>query len=140
MSETPSLVTVVEVSGAAYAQTVTIGRHALTADEPVARGGQDAGPSPYDLLLAGLGACTVITIRMFVQRHNWPLIRTTVDLGHEKVPSGSGTMTDHFSRVIHFEGELTEEQRARLLQVSEHCPVSETLRHAASVDTKLADP
>jgi putative redox protein len=124
----------------AYAQTVTIGRHVLTADEPKSRGGQDAGPSPYDYLLAGLGACTIITVRTYIQRHNWPLIRTTVDLWHEKVPQADGTaMTDLFHRVINLEGGLTDEQRSRLLQIAEHCPVSKTLSHAAMVDTELAD-
>jgi uncharacterized OsmC-like protein len=139
MSETHDVVNVAEDGGIAYAQTVTIGRHVLTADEPLSRGGQDAGPSPYDYLLAGLGACTVITLRMYVQRHDWPLIRTTVELWHEKVPPAAGvTITDRFHRVIRLEGELTDEQRSRLLQMAEHCPVSLTLRRAAMIDTALA--
>jgi putative redox protein len=78
---------------------------------------------------------------MYVQRHNWPLIRISVDLWHEKIPSAAGAaMTDHFHRVIHLEGELADEQRSKLLQMAEHCPVSETLRHAAVVDTSLAGP
>jgi putative redox protein len=141
VSETRGLVTVTEEGSAAYAQTVRIGRHILRADEPQSRGGQDAGPSPYDYLLAGLGACTVVTVRMYAERHDWPLVRTAVDLWHEKIPpAGNTATTDCFHRVIHFQGELTEEQRSRLLQIAEHCPVSQTLRHAAIVETKAAIP
>jgi putative redox protein len=141
MNEATKPVTVAEDGGVPYAQTVTVGRHMLAADEPQSRGGQDAGPSPYDFLLAGLGTCTVITVRMYAQRHNCPLIRTTVDLWHEKIPSPAGnTPTDCVHRVIHLEGELTEEQRSKLLQMAEHCPVSQTLRHAAMIDTTLAGP
>ena len=138
MSGAQNIVTVAEDGGVAFAQTVTIGRHVMAADEPQSRGGQDAGPSPYEWVLAGLGTCTAITVRMYAERHNWPLARTTVELSHEKVPSAGASATDHFHRVIRFEGELTEEQRSRLLQIAEHCPVSETLRHAAVVDTIAA--
>jgi uncharacterized OsmC-like protein len=141
MTETQRPVTVMEDGKVAYAQRVVIGPHGLAADEPPARGGQDAGPSPYEYLLAGLGACTVITIRMYAQRHNLPLIRTTVELRHEKTPSAGGAVTtDHFRRIIHLEGDLTDEQRLRIVQIAEHCPVSETLHHAAIVDTALAGP
>jgi putative redox protein len=141
MIEAPRPVTVTEDGSVAYKQSVVIGRHSLTADEPQARGGLDAGPSPYDFLLAGLGACTVITIRMYVQRHQWPLIRTTVELWHEKIAlAGSLAPADNFRRVIHLEGELTDEQRSRILRIAEHCPVSQTLQHAAIVDTHLAGP
>jgi putative redox protein len=139
MIETQKPVTVREDGTAAFAQTVTIGRHLLMADEPLARGGQDTGPSPYDYVMAGLGACTVITIRMYAQRHQWPLVRTTVAVWHEKIsPAAGSAMRDQFRRVIHLEGELTGEQRSRLLQIAEHCPVSATLRNAAIVETALA--
>jgi putative redox protein len=141
MTETQGPVKVIEDGRLAYAQTVVIGRHVLTADEPQARGGQNAGPSPYDYLLAGLGACTVITLRMYAKRHQWPLIRTSIDLWHEKIPSAGGSaVADCFHRVIHLEGELTDQQRSRLLQIAGHCPVSETLSHAAMIDTALAVP
>ncbi|HEY4113151.1 MAG TPA: OsmC family protein [Rhizomicrobium sp.] len=139
MNETPNRVTVIEDGSAAYAQSITIGRHLLMADEPQSRGGQDAGPSPYDYVLAGLGACTAITVRMYVQRHNWLLTRTTVDLWHEKISSTDGAaVIDRFHRAIRFEGDLTNEQRSRLRQIAEHCPVSETLRHVSIVETAEA--
>jgi putative redox protein len=75
---------------------------------------------------------------MYVERHNWTLRRTTVELQHEKIPTADGaSKVDHFYRTICLEGDLTEEQRLRLFQIAERCPVSETLRHAAIVDSKL---
>ena len=138
MSETQAQVTVSE-SGAPYAQAVIVGRHVLTADEPLSQGGRDVGPSPYEYVLAGLGACTLITMRMYADRHKWPLNRARVELWHEKVPAtGGAPASDRFRRIIHLEGDLVEEQRSRLLQIAEHCPVSETLRRVSSVDTTLA--
>jgi putative redox protein len=138
MSDTQIQVTVAQ-SGAPYAQLLTVGRHVLTADEPPSRGGQDAGPSPYDYLLAGLGACTLITMRMYAERHKWLLDEAKVGLWHEKLPATDGApATDRFHRVIHLGGSLSEEQRSRLLQIAEHCPVSETLRRSATVETMLA--
>ena len=127
-------------SGLPYEQTVTVGRHVLTADEALSRGGQDIGPSPYEYLLAGLGACTLITMRMYAERHKWPLSRAKVELWHEKVLApGDAPPTDRFHRIIYLEGELAEEQRLRLLQIAERCPVSETLRRTSSVDATLAE-
>jgi len=138
MTEKQVRVTVTE-NGVPYAQAVIVGRHVLAADEPVSRGGSDAGPSPYEYLLAGLGACTLITMRMYANRHKWPLDRAKVELWHEKVmASGTGPKSDRFHRIIYLQGELAEEQRLRLLQIAEHCPVSETLRRASSMDTSLA--
>ena len=138
MSGTQTQVIVAE-SGRPYAQTVTVGRHVLTADEALSRGGKDAGPSPYEYVLAGLGACTLMTMRMYAERHKWPLSSAKVELWHEKVPGTEGApTTDRFHRIIYLDGELTEEQRLRLLQIAEHCPVSQTLRRASSVDATLA--
>ena len=140
MSEGQTQVVVADDGGAPYSHSVTIGRHVLTADEPPSRGGRDSGPSPYEYLLAGLGACTAITLRMYAERHNWPLRRVRAELWHEKaILPGAASATDHFHRVIHLDGDLTEEQRARLFQIAERCPVSETLRHVAVINTKLAD-
>ena len=139
MGETQAQVTVTD-SGTRYALAVTAGRHVLTADEPLSQGGRDAGPSPYEYILSGLGACTLITMRMYADRHKWPLSRAKVELWHEKVPATGGAPTyDRFRRIIYLEGELIEEQRSRLLQIAEHCPVSETLRRVSSVDTTLAE-
>jgi putative redox protein len=139
MSGTQNLVTVAESGSWPYSQRVTVGRHVLSADEPESVGGHDTGPSSYEFLLAGLDACTAITLRMYAERHNWALRRTTVELQQEKIPTVDGTSKiDHFHRIIYLEGDLTEEQRLRLFEIAEKCPVSETLRHAAIVESKLA--
>jgi len=111
----------------------------MIADEPRSFGGQDLGPSAYEYLLAGLGACTAVTLRMYAGRHAWPLRRITVQLQHQKVPATDGNSTvDYFHRLIHLDGDLTNEQKLRLIQIAQKCPVSETLRHAAIVDAELA--
>lgn len=141
MSETrQGMVTVAESGSGPYSQLVHAGRHILSADEPEASGGHDVGPSPYEYLLAGLGACTAMTLRSYVERHNWGLRRTTVELWHERIPAADGTsMVDHFHRAIHLDGDLTEEQRLRLLEIAERCPVSQTLRRSSVIDSRLAD-
>lgn len=138
MTEKQTRVTVAE-SGVPYAQTVIAGRHVLSADEPLSQGGRDNGPAPYEYILAGLGACTLITMRMYADRHKWTLSRAKVELWHEKVTeTGTTLRSDRFHRIIYLDGELADEQRSRLLQIAEHCPVSETLRRASSIDTSLA--
>jgi len=128
-------------SGNAYAQLVRAGRHVLVADEPQANGGRDAGPSPYEFLSAGLGACAAITLRMYAERHNWALRHATVELWHEVRPAADGkSMVDHFHRAIHLEGDLTEEQRQRLLEIAKKCPVSRTLGRSSVVVSDLANP
>lgn len=140
MSETrQGMVTVVESGSGPYSQLVHAGRHVLSADEPEASGGHDVGPSPYEYVLAGLGACTAMTLRSYVERHNWSLRRTAVELWHERRPAADGkSMIDHFYRAIHFDGDLTEEQRLKLLELVENCPVSQTLRRSSIVDSRLA--
>ena len=140
MSETrQGMVTVAESGRGPYSQLVHVGRHVLSADEPEASGGHDVGPSPYEYLLTGLGACTAMTLRSYVERHNWGLRRTTVELWHEKIPAADGkSMTDLFHSAIHLDGNLTEEQRLRLLEIAEKCPVSQTLRRSSTIDSHLA--
>jgi putative redox protein len=136
----PRMVTVAESGSGPYSQLVHAGRHILSADEPEASGGHDIGPSPYEYLLVGLGACTAMTVRSYVERHNWGLRRTSVELRHETKPTADGTsMIDHFHRTIHLDGDLTEEQRLRLLDVAERCPVSQTLRRSSAIDSRLVD-
>jgi putative redox protein len=133
-------VTVVESGNGPYAQFVTAGRHVLGADEPEALGGRDTGPSPYEYILAGLGACTAMTLRMYATRQRWPLRRTAVSLRHEKIPAPDGKgKIDQFERDIHLEGDLTSEQRQRLLEIAEKCPVSQTLRRASVVVSRLSE-
>ena len=142
-------VVVVTESGARpYGQRITAGGHQLIADEPAAIGGADSGPTPYDLLLAGLGACTAITVRMYADRKGWPLRQTTVRLRHERIHAKDCAacettlgQLDQIERELQFEGELTDEQRARLMDIAERCPVHRTLESEVLVSTveRVAD-
>jgi uncharacterized OsmC-like protein/predicted alpha/beta hydrolase family esterase len=136
-------VVVVTESGAGpYGQRITAGGHQLVADEPAAIGGSDSGPTPYDLLLAGLGACTAITVRMYADRKGWPLRQTTVRLRHRRIHATdcaecdtSTGQLDQIDRELQFEGELTDDQRARLMGIAERCPVHRTLHSEVLVTT-----
>jgi len=140
MSEQPANpVTVIESGNGPYAQFVTVGHHVLGADEPESLGGRDPGPSPYEYLLAGLGACTAMTLRMYSTRHGWPLDRIVVELKHDRVDTEDAKQIDRFERVIRLEGNLNQAQRARLLEIAEKCPVSRTLQRASIVDTQLGE-
>lgn len=145
--ETPpsGVVTVTESDEGRFSQWITVGRHQLRADEPVALGGNDLGPSPYDLLLAGLGACTAMTLRMYADQKQWPLERVTVRLRHEKVHAADCEecetregRIDRIERVIEVRGNLDESQRARLLEIANKCPVHRTLRSEIWIPTELA--
>jgi len=125
---------VVRGSVAGFAQVIHAGRHKLTSDEPLSAGGADSGPSPYDLLLAALGACTSMTAGIYARRKGIPLEETTVHLRHSKIhaedcaecETGEG-MLDRIELDIHFSGPLSEEQRTRLLEIANKCPVHRTL-------------
>ena len=139
MSESgENLVRVLESGNGPYAQFVTIGKHVMGADEPEQRGGRDTGPSPYELVMAGLGACTAMTVRMYAARHDWPLERAEVEVHHELIdaPEGQGKI-DRFRREITLTGSLSEEQRQRLLEIAERCPVTRTLTRASAVVSAL---
>lgn len=116
-----------------YGQTIMVGRHRLTADEPEALGGRDTGPDPYQLVLAGLCACTAMTIRMYAQRKGWPLKNVAVSARHLKLSGVDWELRDRFDRTVELAGELTPEQRRRLLEIADHCPVSQTLQHGSEV-------
>ncbi|MCW5689463.1 MAG: OsmC family protein [Pseudolabrys sp.] len=132
--------TVVESGNGPYAQFVTAGHHVLGADEPETLGGRDTGPSPYEYVLAALGACTAMTLRMYAAHKNWPLAKTSVSLQHEKVPAPDGAgKIDRFTRTIALEGALSDEQRQRLLEIAEKCPVSQTLQRPSLVRSILAE-
>jgi uncharacterized OsmC-like protein/alpha/beta superfamily hydrolase len=125
-----------------FQQEVITGAHRLLADEPVKAGGLDSGPGPYDLLLAALGACTSMTMRLYADRKQIPLERTQVRLRHEKIYAGDCAACetkegkiDHIDRVITFEGDLTAEQRARLLEIADKCPVHRTLKSEVDIRT-----
>jgi putative redox protein len=133
------IVMVIESGKGPYAQFVTAGHHVMAADEPQQLGGRDSGPSPYEYLLAGLGACTAMTLCMYTARHNWPLRRVTVTLRHEAVRTADKKVaTDRFLRNIELSGDLNGEQRAKLLDIAARCPVSRTLQHPSQIVTELS--
>ena len=111
---------------------IKAGRHDLVADEPPALGGQGTGPSPYEYLLSGLGACTAITLRMYAERKNWDLRHVEVSM--RLVTTGT---TQRIDRTILLEGDLTHEQRARLADIAERTPVTLTLKNGVEIATSL---
>jgi putative redox protein len=115
-----------------YAVALTAGRHSWTADEPPPLGGRDAGPAPYDLLLAGLGACTAITLRMYAKRKQWTVRSVFVDLRF--IREGQQARIE---RDIMIEGDVTDEQRARMLEIAEKTPVTLTIKGGTSIQTQL---
>lgn len=137
------LITVEETGYGKFQQAVAMGRHRLLADEPRAYGGNDSGGSPYDLLLAGLGACTSMTIRMYADRKQWPLETVRVDLKHRKVHAEDCAdcatkdgKIDRISRAITLTGDLDSDQRAKLIEISEKCPVHRTLHSKVMIETE----
>lgn len=131
-------VAVIESGIGPFGQFITTGRHVLGADEPSSLGGKDTGPDPYELVLAGLGACTAMTIRMYAQRKQIPLTRVEVRLRHVQRMS-SEVLKDRFERAITLVGNLTSEQRQHLLEIAERCTVSKTLRQSSDIASLLAD-
>ena len=141
----PVTVDVEETQTGRYINSVRAGRHAWTVDEPAAVGGNDAGPGPYELLLSALGACTSMTVRMYAERKQLPLKRVRVRLSHRKVHASDCAdcatkegMLDEITREIVLEGELSEEQREKLLEIANKCPVHRTLTSEIKVRSKLA--
>jgi putative redox protein len=136
-------VSVTEAGTGTYTQRITAGQHRLVADEPQPIG-DDTGPTPYDLLLAALGACTSMTVRMYANRKGWPLERVRVTLRHSRIHAQDcadcetriGSI-DHIDRHIDLEGDLDEAQRQRLLHIAERCPVHQTLTSEVDVATSL---
>jgi len=117
-----------------YYTEIDAGGHPFSADEPVSAGGTDQGPTPYELLAAALGACTCITLRMYADRKKWPLTEISVLLKHQKVHARdcetcpeSDVKTDRIERELELVGNLSEEQRQRLLEIADRCPVHKTL-------------
>ena len=134
---------VVRGRAAGFAQEILAGPHRMTSDEPASAGGTDTGPSPYDLLLAALGSCTSMTIGMYARRKGWPLEEVTVNLRHSKIHSSDCAecetkegMLDHIERDIHFAGSLTAEQRSKLLEIANKCPVHRTLTSEIDIKTR----
>jgi len=142
----PTIVEVEETLTGRYVQSARTGRHALTVDEPQSLGGDDAGPGPYDYLLMGLGACTSITLRMYATTKQIPLERVRVRLSHRRLhakdcadcTSKEGKV-DEINCEITLEGDLTEDQRQRLLEIARRCPVHQTLTTETKIRSSLVD-
>ena len=139
-------VVVGETTQGMFLNHVVAGGHRFLTDEPVSVGGFDAGPGPYDLLAAALGACTSMTLRMYAERKKIPVDRIIVEVNHGKVHAddcsdcGEGRvgLIDRLSRRIHLEGELDDAQRASLLVIADKCPVHRTLEASSTIVTELA--
>jgi uncharacterized OsmC-like protein/fermentation-respiration switch protein FrsA (DUF1100 family) len=143
--ETVIGVRIVEAGQGKFTEDIFAGRHRLRADEPVSAGGTDTGPSPYDLLLAAVGACTAMTVRLYAEQKKLPLERVTVDLVHEKTHAQDCAhcetkegRIDRIERVITLEGELDEGARAKLLEIANKCPVHRTLHSEVWIPTCLS--
>ena len=138
-------VTVEETREGRFTQQVRAGRHVMIADEPHAVGGDDRGPGPYDYLLAGLGACTSMTMRMYAERKGWPLERVSVSLRHTKThardcadcETAQGKI-DEIEREIEISGDLDDQQRERLMDIADKCPVHRTLTSETRIRTTAA--
>ena len=132
-----------DVSGR-FIETVRAGRHVIIADEPEAVGGNDRGPGPYELLLTALGTCTAMTLRMYARQKSWPLEKVTVSLNHSRVHAEDCATCetregkiDHIERVLKLDGPLTDQQRRRLLEIADKCPVHRTLMSEIMIPTRL---
>jgi putative redox protein len=135
------VVEVSETGAGFFQQAVQLGRHNLIADEPVRAGGMDSGPSPYELLLASLGTCTAMTVRLYAERKQIALTHVSVRLSHDRLHGSDAAgepaqSLERITREIHLEGDLTEAERARLMQIADHCPVHRTLTGRLEIVTE----
>jgi putative redox protein len=142
---TPRPVVVTETRDSTFQQDVVIGPHRMLADEPAAAGGRDSGPGPYEFLLAGLGACTAMTLRLYAERKKLALRRVSVTLRHAKIHAADCAdcetregLLDRIDRTIALDGDLAEAERTRLLEIADKCPVHRTLTSEIDIRTALA--
>lgn len=131
-----------ETGNGKFQQSIRAGQHVLTADEPVSVGGLDSGPDPYDLLLAALGACTTMTLRLYADRKSLPLEQASVHLSHSKIHAEDCEScetkegkVDRIDRIVTLKGKLDSEQRARLMEIADKCPVHRTLKSEIEIRT-----
>ena len=141
----PGVVIVEDSEIGPYAETIRSGAHVLLGDEPVASGGNDTGPNPYDYLLTALGTCTAMTLRMYARLKKWPLDKVSVRLTHDKIYAADCASCetkegkiDRIERFIELDGPLTDQQRQRLLEIADRCPVHRTLTSEILISTRLA--
>jgi putative redox protein len=130
----------VESANGAYEQLIKARMHQWAAGEPVDIGGTDNGPTPYELLLSALGACTSITLEMYAARKGWPLDKVHVTLEHskeERAGENDDKPVDMIDRIVRLEGALDDEQRAKLIEIAEKCPVHRTLTNQININTLL---
>ena len=135
---------VVQTGRDKFTTQIKMGKHTITADEPESVGGNDFGASPYELLLAGLGACTTMTMKMYANRKGWEVDNITVHLSHEKRHADDyqdsenpTAKLDHIDKTIEIEGNLDEKQRQRMLNISKKCPVHRTLQSDIVINTEM---
>ncbi len=147
MDDSSSDSVVVQGGSRGYTTRVQAGHHHLLADEPKQIGGQDLGPRPYEYLVASLGACTSITLRMYADRKKWPLEAIRIELTHKKVRAkdceiceASSGKVDIIERRVFLEGPLDDDQRQQLLAIADRCPVHLTLASETLIQTVLVDP
>ena len=137
---------VVRGTADSFKQEVVAGKHQLIADEPVNVGGGDAGPDPYDYLLAALGVCTSMTVGFYARRNKWPLKEITVSLWHSRIHAKDCEecqtkqgMLDRIDVEVELKGTLTPEQNAKLMEVAAKCPVHRTLTSEINIRLRAAD-
>ena len=138
---TEGIVEVSETGKGTFQESVRMGAHTLIADEPVSVGGLDSGPGPYDLLLASLGSCTAMTIRLYAARKQMKLARVSVSLAHSRVHGEDAghdptLELERITRDIRLEGDLNDAERARLMEIADRCPVHRTLTGKLEIVTK----
>ena len=138
---------VVEAGRLPYAQNISVGSHLLQGDEPVSAGGSDVGPNPYELLLAALGSCTSMTVRMYADRRQWPLEGVHIELSYARVHAEDCTacdlelkLVDGIEMELSLFGKLSESQRQRLREIANKCPVHRTLESPIPIRARLALP
>lgn len=136
---------VVNAGLSGYTQSISVGPHLLHSDEPHEFGGNDDGPNPYELLLAALGACTSMTVRMYAERKQWPLHGVQVRLAHSRIHAEDCTtcdttqgMLDRIDAEISLLGDLSDDQRLRLVEIANRCPIHRTLVSQVQIRTSLA--
>ena len=131
-------VVVAENGQGRYQQRVQAGQHIMLADEPESMGGNDAGPAPFDFLMAGLGACTSMTLRMYAERKSLALTHVSVSLSHDKTEL-NGQQHNRITRQITLVGNLSDAERQRLLEIAEKCPVHRALSQSFVLESQLVN-